>query len=93
MRAFEMAGAAARNGHDECPLLGTRRTCRLFTFGEAADLLVSLDRELPQQIVELEGSRRLPTFENGFDDSGDAKFAYRQTQHACWLIGRAGWQY
>jgi hypothetical protein len=64
MHASEIAGAgrsAAQSGHDEYPLLGEQ--------GGPADLRVSLDRELPQKIVELEGGR-LPTFENGFDDGG-----------------------
>jgi hypothetical protein len=45
------------------------RTCRLLTFGEAADLFVRTDWEWFQRIVQLERGR-LPTLENGFNDDG-----------------------
>ncbi len=46
-------------------LLGAKRTCRL-SFHQASELPVPLDRELLQEIVELEVGR-LPAFEDRFN--------------------------
>jgi hypothetical protein len=54
-----------RSDDDEGLLLGAKRTCRL-SFGQASELSVPVDRELLEEIVELEGGR-LPAFENSFD--------------------------
>jgi hypothetical protein len=50
---------------DLSPLSGAKRTCRL-SFGQVSELSVPLDRELLEEIVELEVGR-LSTFEDGLD--------------------------
>ena len=66
---FKMSASGALFGHrsddDEGLLLGAKRTCRL-SFSQVSELSVPLDRELLKEIVEFEG-RRLPAFENSFD--------------------------
>ena len=51
---------------DEGLLLVEKRTCRLAAFGQSSELLVPLDRELLEEIVELERGR-LSAFEDTFD--------------------------
>jgi len=61
-----MALFGHRSDDDEGPLLEAKRTCRLFRFGQASELSVPLDWELPKEIVEFEGGR-LSAFEDSFE--------------------------
>ena len=63
--SLDLAPFGHRSDDDEGLLLGAKRTCRL-SFGQVSELSVPLDRELLEEIVELEGGR-LPAFENSFD--------------------------
>ncbi len=54
-----------RSDGDEGPLLGARRTRRL-SFGQASELSIPVDRELLEEIFELEVGR-LSAFEDSFD--------------------------
>ena len=60
-----MALFGHRSDDDVGLLLRAKQTCRLF-FGQVSELSVPLDRELLEEIIELEGGR-LPAFENSFD--------------------------
>ena len=65
-RLLHLALFGHRRDDDEGPLFEAKRTCRLFRFGQASELSVPLDWELPEEIVEFEGGR-LSAFEDSFD--------------------------
>ena len=65
-RLLHLALFGHRRDDDEGPLFEAKRTCRLFRFGQASELSVPLDWELPEEIVEFEVGR-LSAFEDSFD--------------------------